>query len=271
MSVAIAIVVAIAALVLVGWLGLQVLPAPFPEYPEASRSIETTTLPAGLPAPVEQWLRGVYGDSVPLVGSVVITGRGRIAPFGVWFPARFRFTHDAGKGYRHYIEATWFGLPFLKVNERYLEGSSLFEMPFGTESGPKVEQAANLGMWAELSSSAPSVFVTDTRVHWLPVDATTAILDVPLGGTGRDRMTARFDPTTGELLSLEGLRYRASSSTAKTLWTAAPVPGETVGPWKLAARGQAKWADMAQPWAFFDTEDLRYGVDVSAYLRARGI
>ena len=39
---------------------------------------------------------------------------------GIAFPARFRFIHEAGRGYRHYIEATVFGLPLMKVNERYL-------------------------------------------------------------------------------------------------------------------------------------------------------
>ena len=112
--------------------------------------------PRACPRPVERWYRTLYGDSIPVVDSVVITGRARVRPAGpVWFPARFRFTHDAGKGYRHYIEATWFGIPVIKVNERYVDGKSLMELLWTTDQGPKVEQAANLGMWAELSSGGP--------------------------------------------------------------------------------------------------------------------
>lgn len=35
---------------------------------------------------------------------------------GLTFRARFRFTHKAGQDYRHYIEATIFGITILKVN-----------------------------------------------------------------------------------------------------------------------------------------------------------
>jgi hypothetical protein len=44
--------------------------------------------------------------------------------FGVSLPGRFRFIHDAGKDYRHYIEVTLFGFPIMKVNEFYLDGKS---------------------------------------------------------------------------------------------------------------------------------------------------
>jgi hypothetical protein len=37
-------------------------------------------------------------------------------------PARFAAYPDAGKEYRHYIEATWFGLPIMKVNELFVDG-----------------------------------------------------------------------------------------------------------------------------------------------------
>jgi hypothetical protein len=262
----------IAALLFVGWLGLQVQPAPFPEYAgKPSLEASTVALPAGLPAPVDTYYRKVYGDRVPVVSSVVITGRGRISPMGVWFPARFRFTHDAGKGYRHYIEATWFGIPFLKVNERYLDGRSLCELPFATTQGPKVEQAANLGMWAELAGAAPSVLVTDPRVRWEPVDAETAILVVPLGGTGTDRFVVRFDPDTDDWATMEAMRYRDQDSPKKILWIAASQPGATVGPHALPAVGTATWLDMGAPWAQFGTERIDYGVDVRDYIRARGI
>ena len=37
--------------------------------------------------------------------------------------ARWRFTYQAGEGSRHYIEATVFGQPVMKVNEYYLTGT----------------------------------------------------------------------------------------------------------------------------------------------------
>ena len=261
----------LALLALLGWAGLQVQPAPFPDYPQKSGSPSTMPLPKGLPAPVERWYRMRYGDSIPVVDSVVITGRARIRPAGpVWFPARFRFTHDAGRGYRHYIEATWFGIPIIRVNERYVDGRSLMELLWMTDQGPKVEQAANLGMWAELGAAAPSVLLTDPRVRWEPVDATTATLVVPLDADQADRFLARFDPKTGALSTLESPRYHAGDSRAKVLWTARTDGGPPVGTYRLPATGSATWEDFGT-WAYFTTEDLRYNVDVSSYLRARGI
>ena len=108
------IILVIVVLIAAAWLGLQVKPKPFalPDLKEGSTS--TVPLPAGLPAPVEQFYRTVYGDQLPVVDTVVITGRGRIKPFGIFLPARFVFVHNAGKDYRHYFEATIFGIPFLK-------------------------------------------------------------------------------------------------------------------------------------------------------------
>ena len=79
------------------WLGLQVKPKPFAFPALKEGSISTIPLPAGLPAPVEKFYRSVYGDQVPVIETVVITGRGRIKPFGIWLPARYVFVHKTGK------------------------------------------------------------------------------------------------------------------------------------------------------------------------------
>jgi hypothetical protein len=42
------------------------------------------------------------------------------------------------------------GIPAITVNEHYLDGHSRLELPFGTvENEPKIDMAANLGLWAE--------------------------------------------------------------------------------------------------------------------------
>lgn len=273
MAAVVGVATAAAACGAVASAGAQVEPEPFPDFPEPSglpRDVQE--LPAGLPAPVGRWLRGIYGDRVPVIGSVVVTGRARIKPFGFWLPARFRFTHDAGRGYRHYIEATLFGRPILAVNERYLDGRALMEIPVvGSDSGPLVEQAANLGMWAELAAAAPSVLATDPRVSWHPIDDETAQLDVPFGEVARDSFIVRFDPAHGALRSLEAWRYRSSKQPEKVLWIAAQEPGPTVGPHRLPAVGTATWADQGEPWARFVTEDIRTDVNVAEYIRGRGI
>ena len=98
-------------IILLGWLGLQIKPRPFSSHPEKTPALKTVPLPAGLPAPVERFYKTIYGDEIPVIETAVIKGGAVIAPFGLKMPARFLFVHNAGRDYRHYIEATWFGLP----------------------------------------------------------------------------------------------------------------------------------------------------------------
>lgn len=134
---------------LLGWLGLRFRPAPLPAFPQPSGETEKIPLPEGLPVPVARFYRALYGETVPVIESLVVTGRAKMRVMGITFPGRFRFTHIAGQGYRHYLETTFFGLPLMKVNEHYLGGTGRLELPFGGEAGPKVDQGANLGLWAE--------------------------------------------------------------------------------------------------------------------------
>lgn len=265
----------LAALLLLGWLGLRVQPAPFPSFPETTARLGTIPLPQGLPAPVERFYRNLYGDQIPVLTSLVVTGRATIQPIpgGPRFPARFRFTHEAGKNYRHYIEATFFGFPILRVNESYLDGKSRQEMPWGTvDNAPKANQAANLGMRAELMS-APSVYLTDPRVRWEPVDDQTALLVVPFGGAW-ERFVVRFDPQTGLARWMEVMRYRdADEKAQKILWITESLPGKTINVYgaMLPAVGAATWLDVGKPWAFFSSEEIVYNADVKEYLWARGL
>jgi len=263
---------ALAALVFLGWLGLQVQPAPFPDYPESQpASIETTPLQAGLPAPVERFYRTVYGDCVPLVETAVLTGRASIRPnLPFWMPARYRFTHVAGRDYRHYIEACWFGIPVMRVNERYVGGASLIELPgIGKDSGPKVEWSANQGMWAE-SWQFPALLVTDPRVKWEPVDDETAVLVVPFKDASQ-RFVVRFDPATGLVTWTETMRYHDSKSAEKVLWMTHADEWERLGGVLTNTVGSATWMDDGKPWAVFRLEDMRLNVDVSDYVRDKGI
>ncbi|MGB7295923.1 MAG: hypothetical protein WBC70_10075, partial [Candidatus Aminicenantales bacterium] len=83
-------------------LGLRIQPKPFAAYPEQALQFEYLPVPTDLPAPVDRFYRVIAGEQVPLIDSAVITARGTLRFMGITFPARMRFTHDAGQGYRHY-------------------------------------------------------------------------------------------------------------------------------------------------------------------------
>ena len=255
----------IVTLILLCWIGLQIKPKPLPAFPQQGGEPETQPLPEGLPAPVVRFYREVYGESVPVIESAVLSGRAKMRIKGITFPARFRFAHDAGQGYRHYIETTIFGLPIMTVNEYYVDGKSCLELPFGVEEGSKIDQGANLALWGE-SMWLPSLFVTDPRVRWKSIDEETALLIVPFGEK-EQRFVARFDPETGMLHFLESMRYKGADSEGKTLWINEPLEWEAVDGHTIPAVGAVTWFDEGTPWAVFTVEDVRYNVDVDEYIR----
>jgi hypothetical protein len=271
LKIALIVVGGLAALVLLGWFGLQVKPAAFPAYGPRGAALETIPIPSGLPAPVDRFYRELYGERVPVIESAVITGRLQLrlpSQGGVVFPGRFRFVHLAGRSYRHYIEATLFGVPFARVNEHYLDGHSRAETPFGNvDDDPKWNQAANLGLWAE-TAWFPAVFLTDERVRWEAVDPETALLVLPFE-SGEQRFLVRFDPAIGLMTMMEAMRYKGATG-EKVLWIATNKTWSRIGGMTMAAVGTATWLDEGTPWAVFTVEDAVYNTDVSQYVTAKG-
>lgn len=256
------------SIILLGWLGLQIQPRSFPAFPTQAPKLETIPLPERLPVPVERFYRQAYGENIPVIESTVISGRATMRVNGITFPARFRFTHSAGEGYRHYIESTIFGIPIMKVNERYLDGYGRMELPFGVFESDQINQAANLGLWAE-SIWLPSIFITDPRVGWESVDDETAILIIPFR-QDEQRFIVRFDPETGLLKFMESMRYRDAEGGGKILWINEALEWNTVNENLIPSTGAVTWFDEGTPWAVFTVEDIVYNVDIDEYIRAPG-
>lgn len=256
---------------LLGWLGLQVQPKPFPSFAGHTQPLKTVPLPAGLPVPVERFYHIVYGEEIPVIETVVIQGRGVLKPFmNIQVPARFVFVHNAGKDYRHYFEATFFGFPLLRVNEGYIDGASFFESPMASMTDdPNSNQAANLTVWAE-ALWFPAVWLTDPRVHWEPVDENTALLYVPYKDD-EENFLVRFNPETGLIDLMETMRYRdAGEDQPKILWILQNEDRGPVADGNIRSVGSAMWLDQGSPWACFDAEEIILNADVAAYIRQRG-
>ena len=96
-----------------------------------------------------------------------------------------------------------------------LDGKSRLELPFGVvENDPKVDQAANLGLWAK-SVWLPSIFITDPRMRWKPIDDKTALLIVPFGDL-EETIVVQFNPQDGLMHYVEAMRWKNSGDEGKT-------------------------------------------------------
>ena len=104
MKVLIIVICVLIALAILIWAGLKVQPKPLPPFTGKTPNMDMLQFPDNLPAPVERFYSQVYDERIPIIRSAVISGRATMRINGITLPGRFRFTHDAGKGYRHYIE-----------------------------------------------------------------------------------------------------------------------------------------------------------------------
>jgi hypothetical protein len=215
-------------------------------------------------------MRLTYGDELPVIQSAVIDGRVKMQRGPIPMQGRFRFVHEAGKNYRHYFELTWFGIPFMRANESYVDGHSVIDIPgLQVEGDPSTAQAANLGLWAE-SAWLPAIYVTDPRVRWEPLDDDTAILIVPFEES-EDRFVVRFDPAIGQLRYMEAMRFQDPGETERHLWITENLEWGDFGGVTLASIGAATWFEDGTPWAIFEMEDISYDSDVSEYVRKTGL
>jgi hypothetical protein len=257
-----------AALAGIGWLGLRIEPQPFPDAGLEAGPVETLPLPVGLPAPVERFYQVLYGDEVPVIATAVVSGRGWMRVNGITFAARFRFSHVAGHGYRHYIEVTGFGRRLLAVNEWFLDGSARLELPFGVMQGPKVDQGANLALWAE-AGWFPAIWLTDHRVRWEPVGADSARLLVPFGD-GSEELTVTFDRATGLLQRMESMRFKGEEAATRTGWSNEALDWAELDGLTVPMTTTVTWEDESTPWARLRTEALLLNADLDRYVTARG-
>jgi hypothetical protein len=233
-------------LLVVGWIGLQVKPQPFPQYAETNSEIKTTSLPSGLPAPVERFYRKQYGSEIPVIETAVISGRGTMRLFNVNIPIRFRFSHEVGLNYRHYVDLAIFGFPLIKSYETFRDGKGWARTPGGIDQGEGMDQGSNVSLWAEALNWFPAVLLTDDRVQWKPVDDNTALLIVP-ATTGQEVFVVRFDPERGSAKYVEAIKYKSAIG-KKMLWI------------------NGTWFEDGRSWIQLNVEDSLFNVDVHDYI-----
>jgi hypothetical protein len=258
------------AVVLLGvaWAGLQV-PAPSFSFPAASRAPGSVPLPANLPPVVQRYAQVVFGDSVPMVESAVVVGRATIRQNGMALPARLKIYYDASGDYYHYFEVTWFGFPVMTVNERYLDGVSILDLPGEyVENDEKTNHSAIQGFWGEVLAWVPSIVFTDERIRWEVVSDTSARLILP-DADAEEMFTVNFDPETGLITDVNAQRYQNSRSVDRIPWYNHILEWGEMNGIPVPVRSQTSWNDEP-PWAEWQIEQVIYNTDVSGRFQQFG-
>lgn len=248
--------------------GLHTVPDALEPYGGDTPPLQNAPIPSGLPEPVARYLEVVVGDSLPLVNTAVFSGRMTMRIKGPALPGRWRFSHEVGTGYRHHMELTAFGRPVVTAEEWYLDGHAKLDLPTGVVEGePRVDRAANLGMWAEYLWM-PSALV-DPRARWEPIDAVSARLVVPQTD-GPDALVAWFDPQTGLVDRFEAERWRDAADPEPVRWVTRVHAWTRIHGIGVPAVSSVQWGDQAQPWLRLSLDEVVWNTDVAQFLRATG-
>ena len=166
------------------------------------------------------------------------------------------------------MEVTIYGASIGGGYEKYAQGTASAEI-FGQvePGGKKLDQAANLAVWAE-GFWTPSIFITDERVRWESVSDTQARVYFPFDD-GEDSLLLTFDPETGLMTEFQAMRYRGSASEDKIGWRGIPEKWERYDGVLIPSESSIIWADEGTSWATWTVENVQLNVDVSARLPSR--
>jgi hypothetical protein len=99
------------------------------------------------------------------------------------------------------------------------------------------------------------------------MDAHTAHLIVP-SREGEESLWVEFDPETGLMRSVSGMRYRGQEGT-KTPWRGEFSEWRTLHGIKVPHQNVAIWVDEGRPYGIFRIEGAEYNVDVSGKVSQR--
>jgi hypothetical protein len=243
-----------------GWLGFQIKPRPFPAQ-SRRHYLGTIDLPPDLPEPVRRYYLTAFGAHIPRVETLVVWARARIRR-GLWLPLRSWVAHVPGYDFRRYMEVTWFGLPVMKVIDEYIHCRGMTKVGKQEATGEYINQAANLILWAE-AAAMPSLLISDPRVRWEAIDANSARLIVPFENQ-EDALTARFDSQTGLISRMEAMRHK--NGPEKVLWLVDFLDWGHFHDALLPTQISITWADDGTAWSYWDWEAFEWNVDIADYI-----
>ncbi len=259
-------VVLAVALFLVGWLVPPLRPrAPYWEPFAVATTVED------VPPVVRRHVHAVTAGRMPVViGSMVVVGRARVhlarrPP--VWVRARSELW--PGAAFENRFRVTWFGLPVFTVVDRYVAGRGSTRVGGAVESGPKIDQAASIALWA-LSMLSPEIMAAPHAGEWEAMDETVARLHLVDRHGRRSHLDAHFDAESHLLAAVVADRFKRSVDELPTRWTGhftewREHPGPDGVPLLLPDRLHLIWADERRPWLVWRLSGVAWNVPVGVH------
>jgi hypothetical protein len=180
-------------------------------------------------------------------------------------PTRFRFYYDAARSsHYHDIQVTWFNRTFMRIHERNLEGHTQLDLSLlgRVDDQPHTNHAGIQGYWAEMLAWVPAVALSDPRVRWEAIDATTARMCLP-DLDDVEALTVGFDAQTGLMTTVETLRYQSETLPDRWRWRNRILEWGELDGLHVPVRSETQWNDD-KPWATWVIEQVALNVDVAA-------
>jgi hypothetical protein len=241
--------------------------------PAATHPINEADL-AGLPPPVQRYLRraGVVGQ--PRVGHLRARMHGRIrsGPDARWMPfsaEQYNF-FDGEPARLFYMTASMSGIPFQGFH-RYVGRSASMQVkvagiaPVVDASGAEMTKAETVTLLNDMCIMAPATLI-DSRIEWESLDDRT--VGATLANAGQSvRAELEFNDA-GELTNFWSDDRQKSSPDGASMTPArwsTPIGGYRLfGPFRLASRGAGLWHESGRDYPYIELQ-----LDEISYAKAR--
>lgn len=225
---------------------------------------------AGLPEPVQRYLRKVGVVGQPRVRSYRVTMQGRIrgGARSRWMPfsaEQHNFVDPAARLF--YLNASMFGIP-VQGYHRYVDRSASMLVkaaalvPVADERGPEMTKSETVTLFNDMCLMAPATLI-DRTIEWEPVDARTVRARFTNAGqTIRAELTFDDDGLLTNFAS--GDRSQSSAAGPRLLRWSTPVSHyRQFGPMHLMGGGEGRWLEAEGEYAYIEMtiDTIRYNVD----------
>ena len=88
---------------------------------------------------------------------------------------------------------------------------------------------------------------------------------------GEDALTVNFDPQTGLITTTSAMRWLNPGDTEKRAWGGQTLGWQTVNGLTMPTGFAVTWQYEGSPWLVLNIEEVIYNVDVTNYIRAKGL